>query len=368
VNQITTKAPVINVEGHASSPGSEEDNMTLSFNRATSVKNFMVSELRKKSWWVDGTGPTGDERNIDLNWYGEDRPKKGVPWDSPVNRRVVIEYPISEPGVTSGTVLVPLIKRRTDMTYWLSHDGSPVPGWFRASVIKTLLEEAKAQNIEGLDSIVIAYDDLAGTDMQPWQKRGQFSFALVTTNLLEVTEQLTEDDLDVELDAATMELRAWQRRGADLTDTVRLSVGHGLKSYETTRTAPLATIVIGRLADGTWFEVQDSNTYALYGRRVLGISMDSALDLKTAKAAAQTILDENSSPTIVLTAETSAAIGPQPFVDWQVGDTVLVPGHKGVGTMPARCLSITVDASGDNPRIWSEFVTDASSPAYSGPL
>lgn len=352
IDQIYGDKPVVKIEGHASTDGAWNSNQTLSTNRANAVKTYIKS--RKPSAVITAVG------------YGESKPKYR-PGTSAQNRRVVITYPKATPGVTAGSIPAPSVIRQTDTTNWLANDGYPVPGWYRASVIKKLIEEAKEQGIKNFDSISIGFNDTYDTSHIPWQKRGQYKFALATTNLLDVVQTLAEDELDVELDAESMEIRAWLRRGHDLTTgdlAVRLFIGHGLKDYVTKRDGPKATTVLARMVDGTWVELRDRDTYYKYGRRVVGLTVNSAMDTQSATDAAQTLLDELSKPTITITAKTSAFNGPQPFRDWNVGDTVLVPGHDGVGLLPARCISITVDNSKDEIEIWSEFVHDLTSAFY----
>lgn len=362
---INVQTPTVTIEGHASTDGTASHNMWISEQRAKSVSNYLMKKVKEYHPGVV-IKTSGDNKNWHVRWFGEEQPDY-TPGTNPKNRRVEIAYTVAEPGVNPGDVLAPTVVRRSDTNHWLAHDGTPVPGWFRWSVIKKLVEEAKAIYISGFAPIKLGATDLVDSDSKPWQNRGQFSFPLVTTNLLDVTEQLTEDDLDLELDAESFTLMGWQRRGRDLTQgdrPVRLSVGHGLMDYQTTRLAPLATMVIARLNDGTWFELKDELAYARYGRRVVGLSMNSALDANTARKAAQTLLDENSHPTITVTARTSAASGPQPMVDYDIGDTVLLPGHKGAGVMPARCLSITGQQRNDGVEVWAEFAVDPTSPSY----
>ena len=66
--------------------------------------------------------------------------------------------------------------------------------------------------------------------------------------IVQVATQLAESNLDVWVNPATMTLRAYKRKGSDLSATVALTLGADdgtLKAYETTKAVARRTRVIG---------------------------------------------------------------------------------------------------------------------------
>jgi outer membrane protein OmpA-like peptidoglycan-associated protein len=341
------------IVGHTDSTGSNAYNLDLSRRRALSVANYVRQ--------VDGSA------TVSVGYYGETKPVASnlTAAGRAKNRRVEITYSASSTGdgdePVSSTVFN--VVRRSDHK-WLVHDRLPAVGWSRASVLKQLVIEGQDRNVRGFDDLHIGYSDAVDSDGDPWIDRGEYSFGVASDSVLDIAQQLSEVGLDWDIDAATMTLKAYVRAGSDRTtgDTpVMFWLGHNMRSAETTRTSATVTDIVAHLGDGSWQETVDAQAVRANGRIETGVQYGSALTAKTGQAVALALLAESAYPLVTVTVETSPHLGPQPYRDYVLGDTINVPGHRGIGRMAARVLSITVDATGDDVRTWPELVIDRSS-------
>jgi outer membrane protein OmpA-like peptidoglycan-associated protein len=356
VNKATGSAPHYTVVGHTDSDGSVAYNLDLSRRRAQSVANYIKS--------VDGAA------SVSIGYFGESKPvaSNATAAGRAKNRRVEITYPHSSTpddsdsgDVDSGVSFN--VVRRSDHK-WIAHDRTPPVGWSRASVLRQLVIEGQARNVLGFKDLVLGYDDDVDSAGSPWVDRGEYSFSIASGSVLDIAQQLSEVGLDWDVDAATMTLKAWVRAGNDRTQgdsPVMLWLGRGIRSAESTQTHAVVTDIIAHLADNSWQETADASAVFANGRIEAGVESGSTLTPATGKALALAMLSETAYPTITFTAETTPHIGPQPYRDYVLGDTINVPGHRGVGRMAARVLSITVDATGDDVRTYPEVVIDRSS-------
>ncbi len=243
---------------------------------------------------------------------------------------------------------------------WTVHATTPALGWARGDVLHTLIVEAQTRGVAGPSEITVDFDGLLDSRGDAWTDVGEYVLPVGTLGLDEVATQLSESYLDLDLDAATMTLHAWGRAGQDRTGAVELTVGGDLKAYETASDPNRRTRAVAQAGDGSWLEVVDSAAESAFGRIELGLTVGSgSVDRTVAAVLAQTLAD-SATPRISVTGESSTLTGAVPYVDYQLGDTITVPGHRGAGTMPARVLAITVDAAGETVRAWPELVSDPS--------
>lgn len=263
-------------------------------------------------------------------------------------------YTLNSVGSKTGTLI------ETD-TNWKVNNGSPsAPGWHRGQVLLALCSEAAARGVlgAGVNRGFTATHDSAG---QPWGDiPDEYSFPIYTTSLADIAAQLGEVDIDISFNAATMTLDAWNRKGVDRSATVALTHGKSggsLTSYETANTSARFTVVGTQLANGSWREVQDSVGVSTWGRIEMGLT--NANSEQSSVNAARAQLAETVQLLLSITAATSSLVGPQPYTSYALGDTIMVPGHGGGGTLKARAIAISVDATTVPIRSWPELVQDA---------
>lgn len=253
---------------------------------------------------------------------------------------------------------------RTNMVHWQVAVGPSL--WGRAEVLRQLVMEARDRGVVACTNLFLGFTpthDSAGAD---WTDTDSYAFDVGTVTVADIATQLSESTLDVAVDCETMKLNAWRRRGSDLSGTVRLRLGDDtaggtLKSFESATEAPRFTTVLTQVHDGSWVETVDTSAVAASGRVETGLNLGSALSSATAGRLADAQLAENSTARHTVTSEPSTLEGAVAYIDYGIGDTITVPGPRNVGTMTARVLSLTVDATGEVVRAWPEYVQDESS-------
>lgn len=271
-----------------------------------------------------------------------------------------VVYPLDSLGNRSGVYI------QTDTTTWTCTSSTvAIPGWTRAQVLKKLVEEAQTAGAFGPSALTVGFTDTDDSDSNPWADApDEYQLPIGTVNLADVATQLAESGIDVEVDAATMTLNAWARKGSDLSGSIALTLGPdggNLKSYETTKTVARFTDVIAQLADGSWQETTDSGAVTAVGGHVfVALSLGSTSETDTATNIALAQLAQSAQPMISATAQPSCLDGDQVYIDYDMGDTITVPAHRNDGTMKARVLGITVDSSVDVLDVWPQLVLDGS--------
>lgn len=257
---------------------------------------------------------------------------------------------------------------RTDTTNWTVHADSPDPGWRRAQALLKLTQEAIDRGVAGIIHLGFAFGNELSSRGEAWTDRGQYALPVANVSMLEASRQLSESDMNVWVRPWSMKLCAAKRRGVDRSATVQLRLGDDpdqpgtLKNMESTNRTARYNVMIGRHNDGSYVVVKDDDSVAGINRIEAGLSLASAGSDHTAERIMQHHLDQNSTPRAQGVAEASVLDPSQPiaYLDYQVADTISIPGRRNGGPMKSRVLAITVDASGETVRAWPEFQEDLS--------
>lgn len=251
----------------------------------------------------------------------------------------------------------------TNIYDWRVHDDAPDPGWYPAQVLRKLVPEAVDRGDDGPSHLTFGFSDYHDTDGVAWTGPDEFVFDIGKVNGADVTAQLSERGMDVAVAPASLHLNAWQRCGSDKRGTVALGLGDAggsLLSYQVTSVSARFTSILTRLTNGTWIETQDTSGVGSIGVVEASLDLGSTSSSTTARRIARAQLDQSAATQVSFTVETSTLTGPIPYVDYGLGDTITIPGPRDSGTLAARVLAITVDASGDVIRAWPELVEDRS--------
>jgi hypothetical protein len=133
-----------------------------------------------------------------------------------------------------------------------------------------------------------------------------------------------------------------------------------LKTADTTKTYERFSSVIAQTAAGSWVQVDDTAGLAAVGRVEQAISLGSTSSDVSAIAAARAQLAESAAPLVSGSFRGSTLAGPQPYIDFDIGDQITAPAHRGGGTTKLRVLQITVDATKEVVDAYPDGVEDLS--------
>lgn len=220
--------------------------------------------------------------------------------------------------------------------------GDP-PGWNGAQIVRALLAECQARGASPLDPITTDFTGAVDSDGQAWEDLQDRAFD-VNTDLLDVLTQVSEIAFDSAM-TPDLVLHAWKQRGADLSATIELVAGeHILAQTPTLRHGPVRNCGIVRFGSG-WLEVDDPASVAAYGRRETGLSVGNAQSTRQAQRVADALFFEIATPQVTLPLSITSATGPQPYDDFDLGDTITAPGVFGTPGA-ARVMSIAASDAG----------------------
>lgn len=214
--------------------------------------------------------------------------------------------------------------------------GDDAPGWFPASVLKLLVNEGKERNTHTFDAMTFGFDDTNDTDSNAWTVRHDQSFD-IGVSYLDVLEKLVEDGMDVDM-SPTLEINAWKERGTDLSDTVRLIPPYVKSLKVTSNEAAMKNRALVRGATG-WLQYNDGTSESANGRRETLMTLGGALSDSQARRVAIAGLGDLKDPLITVEVTIDSELGPQPFVDFNVGDTVSSYTDGG-SIVPCRVMSV----------------------------
>lgn len=225
------------------------------------------------------------------------------------------------------------------------------PGFRRGDVIATLFAEAVARSVQAYSVLSLGFTHDRDSDGVPWGDTPNEYIFDVGSTLLDVITQLCEADLDVVLDPATLTVNAYNRYGTDKSATVTLGKNGAdditrLHSEQVDRTEAKFNTALYQISDGTWGEVNDSDSVDEYGRIETGLSLGSTNDAASAAAVAQGQIGENADTNYTFTIEVSNNTGPQPYRDWDIGDSVNVIDDV-AEARKVRIMTLTSDFSAD---------------------
>lgn len=248
---------------------------------------------------------------------------------------------------------------------WNVHAGSPEPGWYPGQVLYRFFTEAAARSVKGYGTMSAGFTASADSASVAWSgNRVTFERPLGTPGS-EVAAGLSELGLDWHVDWAAGSapvLNAWARRGQARTSgagAVRLFLPQGLTDYETTRRFARKTALLAQRANGRW--VQRTLDAGAVGRMETSGAVSAAGSEGTLSDLVDALLRRTSAPETSATINGSVLVGPQPGSAYDpLGDTILVPAHKGVGHMAARSLGVSVAQDGDSVRVFPLLAGDDS--------
>lgn len=213
------------------------------------------------------------------------------------------------------------------------------PGWFGATIIRQCVIEAQERHVTSLLPVTFGFDNVYDSNGVAWNDIQERTVKLGTTDVWDLSTQVIETTLDLDLDANFV-LRAWKERGQDRSATMRI-----LPSRDVTAAA--GTIRAGKLRnqallkfDGGWMELFSAASKDLFGRREVGLSVGTSTSTEQTQLVGTSTLREVARPEHTIPLSYTCVAGPQPYHDFMLGDTLTVPDVFS-GLTKARLMSIT---------------------------
>lgn len=219
-------------------------------------------------------------------------------------------------------------------------------------IMRILLDEAQQRG--GLESVTLDFDDDVDSNGSTWDTPIDLEVR-VGTSYLGVLQMLAEVAVDIRM-TALLELQMFNKGtlGSDLTGIVQLEEGVHLSELEHSGECARMNAALFKRHTGTFGGAADAASIADNGRLEAYLELGTAPSDDQATRTLVALFDEHSVENITVQFQPEErgtggtfVSSERPYVGWQVGDLIIVPG---IDDMPAdtRVQSITVsdDPSG----------------------
>lgn len=219
------------------------------------------------------------------------------------------------------------------------------------AIMDELIDEAQTRGV--LTYLTYNFTNLLDSNGNAYSETGITIQEQVGTNLLAVAEKHQEVAIDyfIHPDGGAgdaLQLRYLNSRGTDLStgaNPIVLRVGQNVLQLADQRSGPVRNFVYINTGSG-YSTQEDAGSVSAYGRRETFLSMTNNTDATLQGLSATHILNQQSNPTDGTTIQL-AEEGPVPYIDFGVGDTVLLARIDGTRTAyRVRSISATVDDAG----------------------
>jgi len=254
-------------------------------------------------------------------------------------------YTIAGDGTTGS-----IQRRSTSGAGWIARmDNGTPPGWNPGLVLSTLVAEAqntaRGGGVASLAPVTVSWTDTEDTDGVAWSTASPSVVTRtfpIADDLLDVATQLAELGVDIRVNGSTLALEMRLMQGTDRTVDPGAVVLHPAGSlvdadYQGDASGQRNVLLV-QGADGQWYEraVIPSPPRREAGLQVGNATSQQQIDLVVDQTLAQYGTTAAEQFTATVTDK-----GPVPFVDFTVGDDVLIPDPAG-GLSSQRVVSLTV--------------------------
>lgn len=230
------------------------------------------------------------------------------------------------------------ILRSTTATFTVKAYGAE-PGWNGAAILQQLVVEAQDREVAAVKPITFSYTNVVDSAGNAWDDIQARVVKVGTTDLADLATQLIELTFDMDVDPQFV-MHAWKRRGTDLRNSIRIMPNRdALSAAGSIRAGKLRNQAIIKF-DGGWMELFSATSKELYGRREVGISLGTSASTDQTALAGTATLQEVAHPEQTIPLSYTCLSGPQPYLDFNLGDTITVPDTYS-GMVPGRLMSIT---------------------------
>lgn len=257
------------------------------------------------------------------------------------------------------------LRKSNDGGPWKAHNGLPVPGWKQAEILRSQVLEAQARGNES--ALMLTMDFTQSTSSAPESAAWVIEISKpmkIFTSILDSLQQLCEiGSFDVWVDPANFHLKAWLKRGLDMSDSITYESGRNLLDWDVTEKDEIKNTALIKY-DGGWVEYNATASQAAHGHREIGISLGSIGDDDTAQtiagshverrrharkrggAAPEIDKNEDDQPTAAIALSPGTVGG----IDYRTGSYLKVPRGTGVKAKQ-RCMGLTFAEDNDTGQV-----------------
>jgi hypothetical protein len=229
-----------------------------------------------------------------------------------------------------------------------------------AMILRTLITEAADRRVYRMQRFTFDFNN-GSPSSGSWTTEATLSLK-VGSDLLTVLEDMVDLGHDFWVNPSTLELKAWESRGTDRSDTVLLDTGLNLMRFTTRVERPIKTVALVRSAAG-WLRTANDDLRQSNGWRETFLEYGNIKSDAVARRAAQRVLRRTGKTQVVASGvEVAVVDGAVPYTDFTVGDVVAIPNPGGAASWSkARVLSISLKDVGGGVSFQPELevLTDA---------
>lgn len=212
------------------------------------------------------------------------------------------------------------------------------------SIIRTLLTEAQARGV--LTELSTDFTNTTDSNGVGFSKVLTLN-ENAGTSLAEVATRHTELAVDINV-TPDLVLQYFNNRGTDWTagtPTVALRVGYNIGELRTEKAGPVRNTVLVGYGTNQFVTRTNSGSVSNYGRKETFLNLSNTNSGTHANLAGDQVLSVSAVPSDGITVQLSSD-GPQPYINFNVGDYVWVHDHTGTRTK-YRVSSISVTEAED---------------------
>ena len=239
---------------------------------------------------------------------------------------------------------------------WQAATYNKTPGWTPGDVLNQLLTEAHGRGVRFPGWLRRTFTATHDSNGVAWDRESDWQFKVGTDTYMSVIERFIDFGINIWIDPDTLDLHAAKVRGTDKTtpaNTIALYEGRNLLQADASTRADIKNNLYVKNKDG-WHIEADENSTTKYG--VLEGKMEIDLPSGEARKYATDFLGLRKQPEESTEYSLIARPGAVPWVDFKVGDWVMVITSHGPARRRVVSISVTEEDSGD-PSYAVEFDT-----------
>jgi hypothetical protein len=254
-------------------------------------------------------------------------------------------------SVSNGMPDTLLVRSDSDLARCLAYPADP-PGFTPTEVIRLVVDEVQDLTDPRLSDVTFSFISASDTDSAAVSEVTDLTCRAPADSILTFILMLGETYLDIGIEPDDLELNAWIRgtRGSDLSATIAFTKTTCRKVVHDISGSERATVAIVAGTRFPPFEVVHADAATL-GYEEVALDFGD-LSQASAEKFATEYLNLVSQARKGITLELVPTVGPTPYEDFGIGDTISVPGSTGAAE-DHRVVGIGAQVSGDSIIRWT---------------